>query len=55
MDNLCKVMNRYGATLQETYEVISHISKIPFTETDIVLIRNNPSYHGFRNGNWLEK
>lgn len=48
MENLCNAMREYGATFNEMCNAISNLPKIPFTEMDIVLIKNNPSLSWFQ-------
>ena len=48
MENLCKVMKEYGITTNEVCETIAHMSKIPFSEMDIALIRSTPSLSWFQ-------
>ncbi len=48
MENLCRVMKNYGITTKEMCNAISKLPKIPFTETDIILIKSNPSLSWFQ-------
>lgn len=48
MKNLYKVMREYGITIEEACEAIANMPRIPFSETDIALIRSNPSLSWFQ-------
>lgn len=48
MENLYKVMREYGITTDEACETITNMPKIPFSEVDVALIRNNPSLSWFQ-------
>lgn len=41
-------MLNYGITTEEMCNAISDLPKIPFTETDIILIQRNPSLSWFQ-------
>lgn len=49
MKNLYNAIRGYGITFDEMCNAVSNLPKIPFTEMDIILIRNNPSL------SWLQK
>lgn len=46
---MLKVIREYGFSAEEVYKAILTLPKIPFTDEDILLIRNNP------NLNWYQR
>lgn len=55
MRDLCSVMRNYGVTTEEMCNVVLQSLKIPFTETDIVLIKSNPSLSLFQKWRLVRK
>ncbi len=48
MKNLIEVMGEYGVTTEEVCAAIANLPIMPFTEEDIILIQNNPSFNWFQ-------
>ncbi len=46
-------MKNYGVTTEELCNAISNMPKIPFTDLDIILIRNNPNLSWFQKMNLI--